>query len=123
MIVPEKVLFDCYKKLIENYNGEDDGHELKVKTLDADGPLLANTLYPEWPCILVGNRRVQKNNIGLFMKKMCTINEKFRESRVPGAKLHLQEEKLKRLELLCQTHLHLITVSKLILSDRLKLCV
>ena len=101
--MPECVLFECYKKLFENCDKGEDKHEISVKTLDSDGARLANTLYPDWPCLLVGNRRVQKNNISLFMKKICTLNDKFRtaEFRLPGAQMHMPEEKLKRLEILC----------------------
>lgn len=86
---------------------------MRIKTLDSDGTKLADQLYPDWPCLLIGNRHVQKNNISFIMKKVCTLNDKFRsaEFRKPGAKIYMTEEKIKRLEIMCQTHLHLITVS------------
>ena len=105
--MPERVIFECYKTLFENASSNEDRHHMLIKTLDSEGRSLRDTVYPEWPCILVGNRRVSKNNILVFLKKICTLNDKFR-----SAKYRNCEETIKRMEVMCQTQLHLVTVSQ-----------
>ena len=78
---------------------------MHVKTLDRSGASLADMVFPDLPCLLFGNRRVDKNNIQYFMKRITTINEKFQREPTRESEL-----KIKSLELMCQTQLHLVTV-------------
>lgn len=79
---------------------------MSVKHLDKKGTKLADSVYSEYPCLLIGNKYVQKANIALMLKKMTTINDK-----IKNAAERASLEKIKRLEVLCQTQLHLISVS------------
>ena len=91
--IPEATIFQCFKTLIDHSNPQ---HKLLIKELDSDGLSLTDSVYSDVPCLLFGNKRVQKHNILVFLKKMTTINDKFRKE--PG---RASEEKIKRLEVMC----------------------
>ena len=79
---------------------------MTVKELDSEGESVLDNVYSELPCLLYGNKRVQRSNILVFLKKVTTVNDKFRKEPSRAS-----EERIKRLEVMCQTHLHLVTVS------------
>ena len=78
--MPERVIFECFKTLIENSADplEEDKHEMNIKFMDSGGRRLVDSIYPDWPSLLVGRHRVQKNNILIFLKKISTLNDKFK---------------------------------------------
>ena len=43
-----------------------------------DGTSLEDDVFSEYPCLLLGNKMIYKNNIGEFLKKTTNINDKFR---------------------------------------------
>ena len=51
---------------------------MRVKTLSEASVSLEDTVYPDLPCLLVGSNAVHKNNILVYLKKVTTINDKFR---------------------------------------------
>ena len=102
LVTPETTIFECYKKVLQN----DADHEIHIKTLDRSGTSLADSVFSDLPCLLFGNKRVEKSNIQYFLKRCTTINDKFKREMD-----HESEHKIKRLELMCQTQLHLVTVS------------
>ena len=53
---------------------------MKVKHLDSQGVKIADTVYSDFPCLLVENKRVEKTNIAIFLKKLTTINDDFRSA-------------------------------------------
>lgn len=46
--------------------------------MDLKGTHLVDRVYSEYPCMLIGNKYVQKSNIALLLKKVTTINDKFK---------------------------------------------
>ena len=67
-----------------------------------DAISIQDEMYSQYPCMLVGNKLIDKNNINEFMKQIFDVN-----SVVPEAK-KLEHA---RLEALCMTQLNLVTVS------------
>ena len=65
-------------------------------------------MYSDYPCMLVGNKLIHKNNINTFLKQVTDINKKVPENR------HGDNA---RLETLCMTQLNLVTVSESLKSD------
>ena len=65
-------------------------------------------MYSDYPCMLVGNKLIHKNNINTFLKQVTDINKKLPENR---------HGEIARLETLCMTQLNLVTVSKFLKSD------
>ena len=108
--MPERTIFECFKKLIEGPSPSHalkQEHRMRVKELGS-GISLEDRVFSDLPCLLVGEQRVQKNNVLVFLKKVTTLNDKFRSTALRDS-----EELIKRLEVMCQTQLHLITVSAL----------
>ena len=110
LVLPEATIFNCYRQVLPVRQGEDDSNsvlQMHVKTLDRAGSSLADMVFPDLPCLLFNNKRVEKNNIQYFMKRITTINEKFQRETTRESEL-----KIKSLELMCQTQLHLVTVRR-----------
>ena len=111
LAIPEKTIFECFQTAIKSAYKRDDipeneRHEVKVRQLSSAGESMEDQVYPDMPSLLYSNRRIQKSNILVFLKKVTTVNDKFRKLAE-----RQNEEKIKRLEVLCQTQLHLVTVS------------
>ena len=70
---------------------------------------MEDDVFSDYPCLILRNKLVFKSNIGTFLKKTTDINEKFKISDQSEETAYL--EKINRLETLCQTQLHLVTVS------------
>ena len=73
---------------------------------------MADDVFSEYPCLIVGDKIIQKDNILVFLKKVTDLNDKFKGDPNVNKKGREQQEKMKRLEIMCQTQLHLVTVSK-----------
>jgi len=69
---------------------------MQVKYLDSKSAKIADTVYSDFPCLLVENKRVEKTNIAIFLKKLTTINEEFK-----SVSQRDNLEKIKRLEVMC----------------------
>ena len=99
LVEPERILFDCYKSLLVQKDGQQVTLECKEMV---NAISIQDEMYSEYPCLLVGNRLIWKNNINSFLKQVFDVN-----LAVPDAK----KSELDRLETLCMTQLNLVTVS------------
>ena len=96
VVVPEQVLYNCYAKMLDPVS--QDKVLFSEKKLES-GKAMTDDVFSDYPSLVVGNKVINKNNIGIFLKKVTNINDKFRQLKDSVARL----EKIKRLEVLCQT--------------------
>ena len=88
--IPERTIFECYRAVLPT----EDQERLRVKILDRAGSEMSDSVFPDLPCVLFGDKKVQKNNVAVFFKKITTVNDKFRRETE-------NMEKIKRLEVMC----------------------
>ena len=70
MLVPERVLYECYSKLI----GKDS--KFSVKEI-VNCTLSCDDVFPQIPMLVYKDQLIQKENIASFLKQITTIDDKF----------------------------------------------